>query len=132
MLKRYFVEDDTFIEVDSVACASIKFTLLDYEYVSNDRGGHYVVDGNIFERNNSYCEKVGDVLFYLKTYFGNTRLLNRHNCEKGEEVIKTTSVRKAFVAHACLIHDDGVQSRCREGFSLLSKKDSIAVGGSGS
>ena len=41
-------------------------------------------------------------------------------------------VRKAFVAHACWIHDDIVQSQCRETCSLLSPNNSIAVGENGS
>ena len=85
MLERYFDEDVTFEIVDGVGCASVKSTVLGCEYVSNDRDGHHVVDGNVFERHSFCCEKAGDVIFYLKTSFVNARLVNRHNCEYGEE-----------------------------------------------
>ena len=85
VLKRYFGDGVIFKEVDGVASAFFECTVLDYEYVSNDRDGHHIVDGKVFERHNACCEKAGGVIFYLKTCFGNARLVNRHNCEEGEE-----------------------------------------------
>ena len=84
-LKRSFMKDVKLKDVDGVACAILECTVLEYEYVGNNRDGHHVVNENGFERHDSSVEKAGDVIFYLKTYFGNARLVNRHNCEEGQE-----------------------------------------------
>ena len=73
------------VPMESKPVLSVNCTVLEYEYVSTDRDGHNAVDGVCFKRHNSSCEKAGDVIFYVKTMFGNARLVNRHKCEEGDE-----------------------------------------------
>ena len=73
----------TYNDVDGIACAFVNCCVMEYEYVSDDRNGHSVVIGNVFERHSSCYEKAGDVVFHLKTNFGNARLVNRPNFDEG-------------------------------------------------
>ena len=88
----------TYNDVDGIACAFVNCCVMEYEYVSDDRNGHNVVIGNVFERHSSCYEKAGDVVFHLKTNFGNARLVNRHNCDEGKRHVLLSCVTENLPA----------------------------------